>query len=290
MVRSSRSSRTGNRYRSSPGTVRLYARTGKKKRHPEQSIWAGVVLAMVALLVAGAVGYAGILLIRDMLFTENRRYEIEKIEIQGGAVKTEEIIREYLDYVGIAPGKNLFSYDMDLLRSLYLERNPLVHAVRVERILPDTLRFYVWEREPLARLGQRGTLVVDRDGYVFRLRQGLHRLPVIIEKGETGWSPGQTVSGMLTAAIEVLEVCDNPRIGLRIMGVDVRHSEYLLIHVLTADGIKEARLSWLDMGQNTEVSRNDLELRLGRLVQVAQQDRSGRSLLDATIPGRIYVR
>lgn len=279
-----------NRYRSTSGNVRLYARGAKPRRRQEHPVWVGVLLAVVALLVTAAVGYAGVLLIGSMLFAENERFQIEHIEIQGGAVKTEPIIREYLQYVGVAPGKNLFAFSVEDLTRKYLERNPLVRAVQAERVLPDTFRFMVWEREPLARMGQHGTLVVDRNGYVFRLRQGLHRLPVIIEDGETSWSPGDTVFGMVSAAIEVLDVCDDPRVGLRIMGVDIRHPEYLLIHVLTTDGIKEARLSWVDMGKNTDISRQDLLTRLGRLRQVAQRDQSGRSLFDATIPGRIYVR
>jgi len=287
MRKSSDSHRIRNRYRESVGNIRLDVRGQRRREHP---VWAGILLAVVALSVASAVAYAGILLIGNALFAENSRFQIETIAVQAGTIKTEPIIREYLEYVGIVPGANLFSFRIGELAHLYLERNPLVRAVRVERVLPDTLHFAVWEREPLARLGQRGTLVVDREGFVFRLRQGLHRLPVIIEYGETGWSPGDTVSGMLLAALEVLDVCDDPRVGLRIMGIDVRHQDYLLIHVLTTDGIKEARLSWVDMGQNSEVSRSDLLLRLGRLRQVAQQDRTGRSLFDATIPGRIYVR
>jgi hypothetical protein len=176
------------------------------------------------------------------------------------------------------------------LTDLYLERNPLVRAVRVERVLPGTLRFSVWEREPLARLGQRGTLVVDRQGFVYRLRQGLHGLPVILERGETKWTPGETVHGMVSAALEVIEVCDDPRVGLRVMGVDIQHPDYLLVHFLTSDGIKETRLSWEDMGTNSEISRRDLLLRLAGVRQVAQQDRSGRALFDATIPGRVFVR
>ena len=289
MRKSSGRDSSRNRYHKSQGNVRLQVRAGKKRRQ-EHPLWAGVLLAVVALLVASAVGYAGVLLLGKALFAENPRFTIAHIEVQPGRVKTEPIILEYLQYVGIAPGENLFSFEIRELTDLYLERNPLVRAVRAERILPATLHFAVWEREPLARLGQRGTLVVDREGYVFRMRQDLHRLPVIIEHGETAWSPGETVFGMLSAALEVLDVCDDPRIGLRIMGVDVRNPEYLLIHVLTTDGIKEARLSWMDMGENSEVSRNDLMLRLSRLRQVAQQDRSGRSLLDATIPGRIHVR
>ncbi|MFU8779526.1 MAG: cell division protein FtsQ/DivIB [Kiritimatiellia bacterium] len=290
MPRSSRDHTIGNRYRQGSGNVRLYVRGGKTRGRQEHPLWTGVLLVVVALLVAGAVGYAAILFAGNALFAENHRFAIKAIEVQGGAVKTEKMVLEYLEHVGIAPGANLFSFSMRELTDVYLERNPLVRQVRVERVLPDALRFSVWERQPLARLGQHSTLVVDREGYVFRMLQRLGDLPVIIEKGETVWSPGDTVFGMLPAALEVLDVCDDPRVGLRVLGVDVRNPEYLLIHVLTTDGIKEARLSWLDMGQNTEASRRDLVMRLARLRQVAHEDRSGRSLFDVTLPGRIYVR
>lgn len=291
MARSSRKTSIRNQYRKPQGNVRLQVRGGnKRRRKKDHPLWAGVLLAVVALLAAGAVAYAGVLLVGNALFAENPRFEIAEITVQPGTIKTEEMILEYLDYVGVKPGENLFSFNVRELADLYLERNPLVRSVQVNRFLPNRLHFAVWEREPLARLGQRGTLVVDREGFVFRVREGLHRLPVIIEDGETGWSPGDTVFGMVSAALEVLDVSEDPRVGLRIMGVDVRFSEYLLIHMLTSDGIKEARLSWVDMGQNTDASRQDLIQRLRRLRQVAQQDRSGRTLFDATIPGRIFVR
>lgn len=286
----SRAKTSRGRYHKSHGNVRLQVRGGKGRARQEHPLWAGVLLVMVALLVAGAVSYAGVLLLGNALFAENRRFEIINIEVQPGRIKTEPIILEYLQYVGVEPGANLFSFQIRELADLYLERNPLARSVEIKRILPDTLYFGVREREPIARLGQRGTLVVDREGFVFRLRQDLHRLPVIIEQGETKWSPGETVFGMLSAALEVIDMCEDPRLGLRVMGVDVRHSEYLLIHVLTSDGIKEARLSWVDMGQNTVASRNDLIVRLRELREVAAVDRSGRPLFDATIPGRIFVR
>jgi hypothetical protein len=290
MGRFSGSPTANNRSRQGSGNVRLHARGAKARAAQDHSVWTGLVLVLVALLTAGAVGYAAILFAGNALFAENPRFTIQHIEVQAGAVKTEPIVLEYLKHVGVAPGKNLFSFSIRELSDVYLARNPLVRHVRVERVLPDTLRFALLERQPLARLGQHGTLVVDRDGYVFRMLQRLGELPVIIEQGTPSWSPGDTVFGMLAAALEVLDVCDDPRVGLRILGVDVRHPEYLLIHVLTTDGIKEARLSWVDMGQNTEDSRSDLLLRLARLRQVANQDRSGRSLFDVTVPGRIYVR
>ncbi len=278
-----------NRYRSQP-MERLQARNRKATARGQHPVLGGILLVALTLAVVGAVGYAGLLLLRNALFAENDRFQIKTIEVQPGAVKTEPIIREYLEYVGVAPGVNLFSFPIRELADLYLERNPLVRSVQVQRVFPDTLRFGVLERRPLARIGQRSSLVVDREGFVFRLRTDLHRLPVIMGAKYGELSPGDFVQGMMRAALEVIEVCDNPRVGLRIMGVDVAQDDYLLIHVLTSDGIKEARLSWVDMGSQSEASRQDLLLRLARLRQVAQQDRSGRTQFDATLPGRIFVR
>lgn len=146
------------------------------------------------------------------------------------------------------------------------------------------------ERDPLVRLGQRGDLVADREGFVFRLNRDLHRLPVIIGDKDAELASGRTVQGMSRAAIEVLAACDNPRVGLRIVGVDVSRQDYLRVHVLTTDGIKEAKLAWEGMGRNSEASRANLLLRLSELRQVAQVDRAGHSEYNVTIPGRVFVR
>lgn len=284
------SSRQRNRRTRYP--VQLNTSARKKKQQTPVGFYRMGAAFLVVLTLGCLLGvlYAGVSMAHKTLFSSNDRFVIREIEIQDGRVKTEPMIREYLDYVGIKPGENLFSFDIAELADEYLENNPLVNAVKVERRLPDKLSFAITERRPLARLGQRGTLVTDREGFVFRLRQDLHSLPVIIGNRNAELVPGSYVEGMTRAAIEVLEVCDNPRVGMQVLGVDVGRDDYLLLHVVTEDGIKEARLSWAGMGDNSTKSRDDLLLRLGRLRQVARQDRSGRSEYDATIPGRIYAR
>jgi len=243
-----------------------------------------VLCGMVLVAVAGA-RFAG-----KMLFAENDRFRIQTIEIVDGRIKTDAMIREYLAYVGITPGSNLFAFDIRDLVSLYLERNPLVRTMRVRRQLPGTLTVELRERDPLVRMGQRGALVADREGFVFRLNRDLHRLPVIIGDKDAELAPGRTVQGMSKAAIEVLAACDNPRVGLRIVGVDVSRSDYLRVHVLTPDGIKEAKLAWDGMGRDTVESRANLLLRLSELRQVTLQDRAGHTEYNVTIPGRVFAR
>ncbi len=244
------------------------------------SVLAGLVLVTVA----------GVRFTKRMLFSDNDRFRIQTIEIVDGRVKTEAMVREYLAYVGIKAGSNLFAFDVDQLVDLYLERNPLVRSMRVRRRLPGTLEVEIRERVPLARLGQRGALVADREGYIFRLSTDLHRLPVILSEGESDFAPGRTVGGMTRSAIEVLALCDNPRMGLRIVGIDAARSDYLRVHVLTPDGIKEAKLAWEGMGRLTGVARSSLLLRLSELRQVLQQDQGRHSEFNVTIPGRVFAR
>lgn len=251
----------------------------------------GAILFLVTVL-AGALGviWLATTFVKNVFFVGNDRFRIETIEISEGRIKTESLIREYLAYIDIKAGENIFSFDIESLVTQYLERNPLVRSMRVSRRLPGTLVVEVRERNPLARLGQRGSLVVDSEGMVFRAGSDLHSLPVIIGNRDAELAPGRTVEGMSQAAIAVLAACDNPRIGLRVVGVDVGHGDYLRLHVLTSDGIKEAKLSWEQMGQDTDVSRQDLLLRLAELSQVAMHDREGHLEYNVTIPGRVFAR
>ncbi len=271
-------------------TMRLDARVRRGGGGTGWYRFGAVVLLITTLGGLGGVLYAGALMTHKALFTHNDRFRIQAIDIRAGRVKTEAMIREYLAYVDIKAGSNLFAFDIRELVDLYLDRNPLVKSLRVERVLPGVLRVELRERDPLARMGQRGSLVTDREGFVFHLSSDLHRLPVIVGDKDPGLVPGRTVSGMAKAAIEVLTVCDNPRIGLRVVGIDVSFTDYLLVHMLTPDGIKEARLAWNGMGSGSTRAREDLLLRLSRLRQVAQRDKSGHTEYDATLPGRVYVR
>ncbi|HAS83120.1 MAG TPA: hypothetical protein DCS43_10720 [Verrucomicrobia bacterium] len=249
-----------------------------------------VIFLLLVLVGVGLVTWSGIRYLNQELFVQNDRFSIQAIEVTAGRVKTEPLILEYLAHVGITAGSNLFGFDIDQLVKLYLERNPLVKQMKVQRKLPGTLVVEIRERDPLARMGQRGALVADREGFVFRLNRDLHSLPVIIGDKDPELMPGRTVQGMSKAAIDVLVACDNPRMGLRLVGVDVSRDDYLRIHLLTSDGIKETKLSWDGMGRSTENAKANLMQRLSEVRQVAQQDRGGHTEYDATIPGRVYVR
>lgn len=272
-------------------SVQLGARVRRKGTGGKGWYQVGAV-AFLVLTLCGLVlvAIAGTRFLYRSLLSGNDRFRIQTIEITPGRIKTETMIREYLAYVGITAGTNLFEFNIRNLVELYLERNPLVSQMNVRRRLPGTLEVEIRERDPLVRLGQRGNLVADRDGYVFRLSSDLHRLPVIIGDKDAELAPGRSVQGMSRIAIDVLAACDNPRLGLRLVGVDVSRKDYLRIHMLTPDGIKEVKLGWDGMGKRTSTSLANMLQRLSEMRQAVQQDRASHTEYDATIPGRVYAR
>lgn len=273
-------------------SVQLGARVRKKGTGGNHWYQVGAV-AFLVLTLCGLilVSIAGSRFLYRSLLSENDRFRIQTIEITPGRIKTETMIREYLAYVDITAGTNLFAFNLRKLVALYLERNPLVRQMHVRRRLPGTLEVEILERDPLARLGQRGNLVADREGYVFRLSSDLHRLPVIIGDKDAELAPGRDVQGMSRVAIDVLAACDNPLMGIRLVGVDVSRTDYLRLHMLTADGIKEVKLSWEGVGRRTTTSYANMRQRLSEVRQTVEKDRAAHSEYDASIlPGRVHAR
>jgi len=272
-------------------SVQLNARVRKQKSTGNR-VWYQVgAIAFVMLTLCGVIllAIAGTRFMYRSLLSENNRFRIETIQITPGRIKTEPMVREYLAYVGITAGANLFEFNIRKLVSLYLERNPLVRQMHVRRRLPGTLEVEIRERDPLVRLGQRGNLVTDREGYVFRLSRDLHRLPVIIGDKDAELAPGRSVRGMSRVAVDVLAACDNPRLGIRLVGVDVSRDDYLRMHMFTADGIKEVKINWTGMGKRTERAQANMLQQLSLVRQVVQQDRAAHAEYDATIPGRVHA-
>ncbi len=227
----------------------------------------------------------------NLLFARNNRFKIQNIEIVGGRFKTEAMIREYFAYEGVAEGTNLFAFSIRDFRNAYLERNPLVKSIFIRRSLPDTLKITVREREPLVRLGQRGTLVVDNNGFVFRLSSNLHRLPVIIGSKDPLLKPGTFVRGRTVAALNVLSLCDKAAMGLRVVGIDIRNQDYLLLHVLTESGsMTEARLTWDGMDSGKIELQPDLLVQLNGLKSAARNNAGCHAILDVTFPDKIIAR
>jgi hypothetical protein len=118
----------------------------------------------------------------------------------------------------------------------------------------------------------------------------LHQLPVIIGCKDPELKPGKYVKGMTRRAVELLSFCDNPRVGIRIVGIDVSNRDYLLMHIFTPNGIKQAPITWDGMDRGLDKSADKLEDKLDLLKRAVRSDRGRHSVYDATYSDRIYTR
>jgi len=106
------------------------------------------------------------------LVYENSAFAITEIDAQTDGVISPDHIRRLS---GVKPGKNLMDLKLEDVKG-YVELEPHIKSVSVERVLPRTLRIRVTEREPVAQVNLAvpraagGIEVVvkqlDVDGYV----------------------------------------------------------------------------------------------------------------------------
>lgn len=133
----------------------------------------------LCLLVAGW----GIWLIlgwmNGVLFTENARFELQKVEARTDGKISEDLIREWTE---LELGTNLYDVDLPALRKR-LESHAIVRRALVRRRLPDQIEVAVNERVPIARMGRvdgRLNWLLDRDGVVIQKSFQSKHLPFIV--------------------------------------------------------------------------------------------------------------
>jgi hypothetical protein len=202
-------------------------------------------------------------------FSENPRFTIRRLEIRSGGDLVEGFIRGGR---GINEGTNLFAFDPAEVRRLFLKQGAGFRAMTLTRRLPDTLWVEVEERVPLARIGEMSRLVVDEEGVVFARRAGAGALPAITGMRDSPM-PGATVAGLTQAALQVLEGCKDPRLGLRMEAIDVSRDDCL---VLRCGGGRPVRFSWAGMGERTPESRRAMLRKLVRLSRTLSSPESAR--------------
>jgi cell division protein FtsQ len=84
----------------------------------------------------------------DRLVYENKSFAIQQIDVATDGVVSPDQIRRWS---GVKPGANLFALDLALVKR-DLELAPIVQVASVERVLPNTLRIRITEREPVAQV------------------------------------------------------------------------------------------------------------------------------------------
>lgn len=264
--------------------LKVNTRLADKKS--SQKMGGGVFLAAVVVGLTLSV-WLGCKFAGQVLFSTNDRFKIEHLNIQEGTVITSDLIREYTQ---IEKGMNLFSFDIAKVRKDFIKQSPNVKSMEIRRQLPDTLHIRVVERVPVARIGKKSPFVADSEGFVFNVRTGYRDLPVVTGYRDPNLRPGGRLCGIALAALEVLEACYDPKVGLRIDEVEVNNPESLVLYVPDAGKVKEVELSWPEMGTRTVESRKKLMERLAWIVKALQSEEGRKALrLNATIDGRFFA-
>ncbi|HEU5397055.1 MAG TPA: FtsQ-type POTRA domain-containing protein [Verrucomicrobiae bacterium] len=143
----------------------------------------------------------------DRFIYDNSDFAIQKIDVQtDGVISTDQLRR----WSGVKLGANLFALDLASIKR-NLELVPTIDSVSVERVMPQTLKIRVTERQPIAQVnvscaGPNGAIVVsvfqlDANGYVMQpldrrlssvpLAQMRDQLPVITGLNVFQLQPGR---------------------------------------------------------------------------------------------------
>lgn len=115
----------------------------------------------------------------ELLFTENSRFTVNKIEARSDGLLPESILQSWSK---VGAGDNLFEVNLKDVRNR-LETHAIVKRAVVQRKLPDTLRVAVNERVPIARMGQvegRMNWLVDEEGVLIKKSFESKHLPFIL--------------------------------------------------------------------------------------------------------------
>ena len=184
----------------------------------------------------------------DQFLYENQTFAIRTVEVQTDGVISLDQLRRW---AGVRPGANLLALNLaDVKRNL--EYVPFIATASVERVLPDTLRLRVTEREPVAqvnlpRLRPAGgvDLVVhrlDAEGFVIPtidarqrstpLFQAEDPLPVISAVNPHDLQLGRRIeSPAAQAALRLIEAFQrSPMFGLvELRRIDVSVPDTLLV-------------------------------------------------------------
>ena len=263
-------------------------KSGSKDPHRFHRV---AVIGIMPLLVAGLglLSWFGARGLAHLLFTGNDRFTITRLQIRDDGAAAHDFFRGEKK---IREGTNMFAFDIDELREEFLLRAPSYRAVKITRRLPNVLTVEVSPRSPLVRipLGWRTSVVADREGTVFSTAANVTHLPLVTGYQGTSPQPGKEVNGLAVAAVQLVDVCDNPALGLFVEEVNVGHGGHVV--VIARYGGRRRRLSlvWDGMGARSPESRLKLLKKLGRWVQVMQTDEGiEKTSFDGTYPDRIYA-
>jgi len=188
---------------------------------------------------------------------ENKAFAIQQLDVQTDGVIA---VNQLCLWGGLKPQENLLALDMARVKRS-LEQVPAVQSASIERILPQTLRIRVIEREPIAqvnvprpRAGGGGVETVvfqlDADGYVMLPIEARQRsnpltfsgdaLPVVSGVDPRELQPGRRLDGpAFQAALQLIVAFQqSPMAGLAgLKWIDISLPEVLTVRTGQASEI-----------------------------------------------------
>jgi cell division septal protein FtsQ len=208
----------------------------------------GTILGVsFVILVVGGTSWFGGRFFLDRFFYQNESFAIRRIDVQTDGILNATAICKW---ASVRNGDNLLALDLVQVKR-DLEAQPCIYSVAVERLLPNTLRLRVSEREPVAQTtimqprvdGTYEAVIYHLDELGFAMKPldpqlmaqqpavPFDRLPVLlgIEMGQVKLGK-QVDSPQIRAALQLLEQFDHsPMMGLaEIKWVNVAYPEVLL--------------------------------------------------------------
>lgn len=227
--------------------------------------------------------------LRDEVLVPKRVFGLRVVDIQPDLIWLSRA--EVLQWTGLRAGDNLLTLDLDRLKR-DLELVPQIEEAALERLLPDTLRIVVRERQPVARvrgvLAEQGRLVpvtffLDAWGRVMPpvgadrpdLRAAWDALPLVTGLDGAALRVGRDVdSPAVRAALEVVRAFPQSPLAAEFTLLSLDVAEPDQVQVLTAQGAEVV----------LPVTRPDELLHRWRLVHEAGR-RLGRNIrwLDLTV-------
>ena len=218
----------------------------------------------------------------------------EQVEVVSGKIIPARLI---VNHFGLTNGVNLSEVPFAALRERLLKDMPNLRDVKISRRLPNFVRIEVSERVPVVRVIGSGANAspnnaADREGVVFWYpRRDTALLPVVREAKKSTSSPGQRLTGMALAALQLIEEAADPAYAeLKIQEVDTFKPDYLFA---TLGDSSRAKIAWEDMEKPSKASHISLTNQLARLSKAIKTNlAAGTKLWNATdwgTPGRVYA-
>ena len=213
--------------------VKIARRQAVRHRVRVATFAAGISLSVLFLLYVLWRGGSWAL---DRGIYENPAYAVQHIDIETDGVISREQLRRW---AGVNKNQNLFRIDLARVKR-DMELVPAIQAVSVERVLPNTLKIRVTEREPIA---QMQSYLLDGEGFAMlplELQQRTAPPPVEHYPIITGVNPNelragrQMESSLVRTALSFLKAFEHSAMApmVDIARVDVSAPDVL--HVFTA--------------------------------------------------------